>query len=745
MTKRKLRNQLPRRKAFFGLGTEGAILAAAGINALATTAGAALSAKSTRDSAKQQAAATITNAQKQAEAIKEQTERSNEYQLQSQEFIKQENEQNRQLQRDIQLSLQMLAGQQDVDDRLEASKIKVKYGGSTRINRLNNVGKRHLRKAIKAYNNEDYDNIDYDILERARLIDPTDSQIFRPRRLKAKYGQSSLRGSYNMPFKVTDGGGVILRGITPEGFELYELYGNDHEHYHKAQGGKYKSGVGIKFADGNVVEGEGNQKSSKGELMAVTPEGAFFISKHNIGGINPEKLVENGVHPLQAYAIQETQKELTGVENDYNSRQTALLGGMAGMYDNIYKLNPQVGTDTVGDTAVGVAYGFQNKPRLKYGGGCRVKAARGLSYFRNFDGDGLPHLMDEVTVYPSPGPSNAFTNIKNHVASNISPIANAIHNIKLNPTGTSIGTRGLSSDGTAAIGAGINAVGNILGGFISSAGNRAASNILSGAYNTASRTLANAYNSLRTIDMNSLRRQDFSAAHAMPVIQAPISQAESKITGVNRDLERKLSNIRKNSTSSAAAGTRANVAGLNAQDLRNKVYAQDQAQMQQIRQANAQRISDAAVENAKLDVEANKNYTDSNLALLQYNNEIENQKILGAAGALSEGAVNSANAIAQARAANGQTWANSLLQSTSGFANTLSAMAKRKADYENVLFGADTGHQVNAVILKNDRENASTMYDTFKNMANDPTVNANDRKTYANYAALLRNKFGFKS
>ena len=716
MTKRKLRNQLPRRKAFFGLGTEGAILAAAGINALATTAGAALSAKSTKESAKQQAAATITNAQRQAEAIKEQTERSNEYQLQSQEFIRQENEQNRQLQRDIQLSLQMLAGQQNVDDRLEASKIKVKYGGSTRINRLNNVGKRHLRKAVKAYNNEDYDNINYDILERAGLIDPTDSQIFRPRRLKAKYGQSSLRGSYNMPFKVTDGGGVVLRGITPEGFELYELYGNDHEHYHKAQGGKYKSGVGIKFADGNVVEGEGNQKSSKGELMAVTPEGAFFISKHSIGGINPEKLVENGVNPLQAYAIQETQKELTGVGNDYNSRQTALLGGMAGMYDNIYKLNPQVGTDTVGDTAVGVTYGFQNKPRLKYGGGSRVKALTGLSYFRGLDNEGQPYPLDEVTVYP-----------------------------KLAQAYNSRGSKGLSSDGTAAIGAGINAVGNILGGFISSAGNRAASNILSGAYNTASRTLANAYNSLRTIDMNSLRRQDFSAAHAMPVIQAPISQAESQITGVNRDLERKLTNIKKNSTSSAAAGTRANVAGLNAQDLRNKVYAQDQAQMQQIRQANAQRISDAAVENAKLDVEANKNYTDSNLALLQYNNDIENQKILGAAGALSEGAVNSANAIAQARAANGQTWANSLLQSTSGFANTLSAMAKRKADYENVLFGADTRNQVNAVILKNDRENASTMYNTFNNMANDPTVNANDRKTYGIYAALLRNKFGFKS
>jgi len=716
MTKRKLRNQLPRRKALFGLGTDGAILAAAGINAAATTAGAALSAKSTRDSAKQQAAATIANAQRQAEAIKEQTERSNEYQLQSQEFIKQENEQNRQLQRDIQLSLQMLAGQQNVDDRLEASKIKVKYGGSTRINRLNNVGKRHLRKAVRAYNNEDYDNINYDILERAGLIDPTDSQIFRPRRLKAKYGQSSLQGSYNMPFKVTDGGGVILRGITPEGFELYELYGNDHEHYHKAQGGKYKSGVGIKFADGNVVEGEGNQKSSKGELMTVTPEGAFFISKHNIGGINPEKLVENGVHPLQAYAIQETQKELSGAEDDYNNRQTALLGGMAGMYDNVYKLNPQVGTDTVGDTAVGVAYGFQNKPRLKYGGGSRIKARTGLSYFRGLDNEGQPYPLDEVTVYP-----------------------------KLAQAYNSRGSRGLSSDGTAAIGAGINAVGNILGGFISSAGNRAASNILSGAYNTASRTLANAYNSLRTIDMNSLRRQDFSAAHAMPVIQAPISQAESQITGVNRDLERKLTNIKKNSTSSAAAGTRANVAGLNAQDLRNKIYAQDQTQMQQIRQANAQRISDAAVENAELDVKANKNYTDSNLALLQYNNDIENQRILGAAGALSEGAVNAANAIAQARAANGQTWANSLLQSTSGFANTLSAMAKRKADYENVLFGADTGHQVNAVILKNDRENASTMYDTFTNMANDPTVNANDRKTYANYAALLRNKFGFKS
>ena len=115
-----------------------------------------------------------------------------------------------------------------------------------------------------------------------------------------------------MPFVVTDGGTVIPIGRTPEGYDIYEILGNDHEHYHKAQGGKNKTGVGIKFADGNVIEGEGNQNTNQGEYMLQTPNAAYFISKHSIAGFNPAKAINMGMHPLAAFNIQEQIKQING-------------------------------------------------------------------------------------------------------------------------------------------------------------------------------------------------------------------------------------------------------------------------------------------------------------------------------------------------------------------------------------------------------------------------------------------------
>ena len=274
MTRRKLRNASVRRKALFG-AESGAILAAAGINVAGTMAGAALSAKASKDAARDQAAAINANAQRQAQAIREQTERSREYQQMSQDFIKEQNAENRELQKDIQMQLQMLTGQQNVNDRLEASKIQVKYGGSSSTKR--------------------------------KVAGLTPYGL-------TKHGYS-LRGS-NMPFTVTDGGGVIPLGTTPEGFDLYEIYGNDHEHYHKGPGGKYKTGVGFKFADGSVVEGEGNQNSYRGEKVLMTPHNAYFITKHTLGRVNPAKLVDEGLNPILAYNIQERIKERLVIAED---------------------------------------------------------------------------------------------------------------------------------------------------------------------------------------------------------------------------------------------------------------------------------------------------------------------------------------------------------------------------------------------------------------------------------------------
>ena len=653
MAIRKLKN-CGRRKAPFG-SDSAAILAAAGINVAGTMAASAIGASATKKAAQDQANATIQSAQKQAQAIKDQNATSKELQQQSQDFVKEQNAENRELQKDIQLQLQMLTGQQNVNDRLEASKIQVKNGGST---------KRKLRLAGKF--------------------------------------PSILRGSENMPFVVTDGGTVIPIGKTPEGYDIYEILGNDHEHYHKAQGGKNKTGVGIKFADGNVIEGEGNQNTNQGEIMVNTPNNAYFISKHSIAGFNPAKMTLDGMHPLQAYAIQEQLKAANGISDDGKHNSTPvekkLLGGEPNYLYTMYnQIGPQMGVDTVGDTVVGVASQFTDKKRsLKCGGKTRRKANNGLKWNWNTGKWEGSVANDNIQVPYAPGkqPSATTTNTS---------------------TGKNSG-KGFFSDWTAGntvdlIGSGIGALGNIGGALITASANRSAARTVADAQNRAANLMADAYRSLTGIDMNSIRREDYAAAHAMPALQAPVSFAQQGISKIDRSLQRTLANAGKYSTSGASAQERMSRAEVNAQDARNEVYSEDQKQMQNIRQANAERVSRAAELNAQLDTQANKEYASAYLNALQYNNDINNQKILGAAGAISEGAINSANTMSAAQTSNAQAWANALLGGTQGFTSSLSAMADRKAKLASALLGAGSDSQASYYATVSSEEEARREYD----------------------------------
>lgn len=682
-----------RRKAPFGT-QEAAILAAAGINAAASAAAAAVGASATKDAANRQAQATTVAAQKQAQAIKTQTENSKEYQLEAQNFVKEQNAESRELQKDIQMQLQMLTGQQNVNDRLEASKLVVKNGGM----------------------------------------------------IKPRY---SLQGN-NMPFKVTDGGYVVHRGTTPEGYDLFEARGNDHEHYHKAPGGKYKTGVGIKFKDGNVLEVEGNQHTVQGEYILLTPSEAYAISKHTMAGFNPAKAVNMGMHPLAAFNIQEQIKQINGIPDDGKKTSSPvennkkLAGGLIpNIYDMYNQTTPKLETDTIGDTAVGVAYASQNKNKmkcggkkrsLKCGGKVRKKAENGWSeqlYNKDYYDNRIPQSWyDTITFMGNPSRKPLVSNTPilrdipkfNYVGSffNNTPTLNVPNklysttNVNLNNLNS---TKGVSISGSAPtlnvpekltlsstptkssgsfwnnigadlMGAGISSLGNIGGAWITSNANRYAANKLAEAYNTSADLLADAYRNLETIDLNSIKKEDYAASPIMPALQAPVSQAASQIALVDRQLQRRLANAGKYSISKAAAQDREAKAEIDAQDAKNNIHSTDQGQMQKIRQGNAERATQASIQKAQLDLEANKQFSNAYLNLLQYNNDIKNQRRLGIANALSEGATNAAGAIANAHTANATAWNNAIVNSGQSFANTLSAMATRKADLEKVMLGA---------------------------------------------------------
>ena len=712
MSKRRLRNAGSRPKAIFG-SDSAAILAAAGINVAGSLAAAGIGASAAKQAAQEQAKATIQNAQRQAQAIKDQNASSKELQQQSQEFIKEQNAENRELQKDIQMQLQMLTGQQNVNDRLEASKIKVRNGGSA---------KRRLRNAGQA-------NI-------------------------------SLRGG-NMPFVVTDGGGVLPVGVTPEGYELYEIVGNDHEHYHKAQGGKNKTGVGIKFADGNVVEGEGNQNGNQGEYLLNTPDNAYFISRHSIGGVNPAKMINGGMHPLQAYMIQEQIKAAKGISDDgkhNKSKNKKLMGGVPNyLIDMTNSTGPQMGVDTMGDTTVGSVYAYQNldEDKFKFGGkkrclrlGGRTKAATGFDVNKwwaglnnqtrnNINmaaaGIGNPTVTGRPSTPSTGNMSRPVTpSMFEHQPSGISG----------NTRGGMTTTRGGGFGGWVnrnadVLGAGINVLGNIGGALITAGANRSAASTIADAQNRAAGIMANAYNSLSGIDMDSLRREDYAAAHMMPALQAPVSLAASNIAGVDRSLQRRLRNAGRYSMSSAAAQERMANAETESQDIRNRIYSADQQQMQEIRQRNADKVTEASKINAMLDTQANQQYGQDYLKLLQYNNDINNTKILGAAGAISEGGINASNALAQAQSANGQAWSNALTNSGLTLSNTLSTMAKRRADLDNTMLGATTDAQINYISRNGSAEEKRNRLNAVRAALRSGRLSPEDEAKYKYYESLL--------
>lgn len=266
-----------RRKAPFGEA-----VVAAGIQAAATMAAAALNNRSIEKNAIEQAKAQAKAARLNADALREQNETSKENQEEMIEFQRNQNEIARNDYNNMMMQIQMAMGQQNEDARLDASKIQVKNGG---------------RKSLK--------------------------------RVSGGNGRFPLRASSNMAFAVTDGGGVDYLGSTPEGFDLYQVVGDTHNQTHKSLGGKRKTGVGFKFEDGNVIEAEGNgdKKENGGELLLTTPNDAYFISKHNIEGFNPREAVMNGMHPLDAFNMQENIKNMNGISDSGYAKYGRTLRG----------------------------------------------------------------------------------------------------------------------------------------------------------------------------------------------------------------------------------------------------------------------------------------------------------------------------------------------------------------------------------------------------------------------------------
>ena len=605
----------PRRKAFFG--SDGAIMAAATLAAAGITAGA------TALAAKSQSKAIVDSAKTQAQSIKDQTINSNNLQKEQLAFTRSQNQENRQQQQDIQTTLQLMAGQENMNDRMEKNKMQVKLGGKPK------------RRSITA----------------------------------PFYGGGK--------FQVTDGGGVIPLSVTPEGYGLYELYGNDHNHYHKTASGKNKTGVGIKFNDGSVVEGEGNQNTNQGELLYVTPNDAMFISKHSIDGFNPTQAVMNGVHPIQAFIIQEMLKARKGLNDDGSKakcgKRRSLKCMLGGPTQNLEQVNmtqnPNNGTASVSG---GVIYGINNKT---------VSPVEDLQY------------------------NNA--------------IAKRGGRIHLKCGGRKKAAWGDYTWKDYA-GATYNAAGNVLGAGISTLGNMWAANRLGKAYREAGGILADAYSKMHGIDMSELKMEDYAAPHTLAVIRDSNNISyDPQRERIRRNIASERREINRGTLSSAARQQRLSASNDRMLQRMSEIDATENNAKEAIRQGNAERITQTAQANADRDVQARKDYANQRLSLLQYNNNIENAKIAGMAQARADALTQSSMAHAQGLQSSMSAIGSGLTASAQGFSSTANGLRTDRVNRENILIGADSRNKTDYLIgnteTPGNKQQAYNLWNAWKN------------------------------
>lgn len=567
--RKKLRNQRP--KAL--LGADGAIMAAA------TLAAAGIQSAAQYYTGKQGADAALEGAKRQADALKAQNENANKLQTEMMQFTKDQNDQSRQIMKDTQMNLQLLAGAQSMHDRREQSKTIVKYGGSK---------KRKLRDAI-----------------------------------------SSLRGNYNLPFNVTDGGGVIPIGQTPEGFDMYQVVGDTHKQYHKTRGGKYKSGVGFKLPDGSEIEAENNEK------LIATPDNLYFLSAHSRHNLNPSKAVDLGMDPVTAYQMQETYKNIDGIDSEGNStspiRRYAQFGGVFPYYSTLipsqtYRLMP-------GATAVALEQSQMNNRSNSFKNGGSVK--------------------------------KELASLKNR--------------------------RKLKTGGWWQ-GPTYNALGNIFGAGISSLGSWLGSNYMSKRVGEASGIMADAYRNLKGVNMSEVFGDNLSASFDlgayMPALRSSYYSADPWLEEVHRNMRRVQGASANTNGSTAAQLNRLNTAIANSAEETGKIYANKANIEEQNKQQQMAAINEAAAHNAQLKIVGLKNMTGIKADIAKFNAGIGNESILGAADAEANGLMQQGQLKANMWQGIANSFGSAIAQSGAGFASAYNDYLNRKHETNMALLKA---------------------------------------------------------
>lgn len=426
---------------------------------------------------------------------------------------------------------------------------------------------------------------------------------------------SFLRGWNSPSIHTTDGGILIPTGITEEGYQTFKAIGDTHNQKHKTSNGTYKTGIGVKVPGKETIEVE------NGEDVILTPNSLLVNSRRNVGGeFNPVLATQQGMNPIDAHIIQESIKNRKGLKDDGGTKSPVR--------------------------------------RLRYAG--RRKAASGLNtipYALNMPYDPIdPRIAIEDSYVTDPNSmaryilsntANGDNYDFNNYGFNIDDIQHSMYN-----------------------GLNWNTVANLAGAAITGLGNYLGYNRMKGALSDAYKYSANQINQMHGIDTSILSADDYSTGHAMAAIQAPRVYTGAEDSAAERRLHRSLRGINNGTLSSAATQQRRAIVGSDYIDTINQNRSTANKLQQGIIADNMNRITDVSKLNAQLDSQAKRDYTTNMLNLLQYNNDIENDKYSMLADAYNRYRLGTAGAYGDMRRTNNSLYGNTLGTIGNNIANT---------------------------------------------------------------------------
>lgn len=630
-----------RPKALFG--ADGTIMAVAlglqtvndTVNTILQVNQAKQAAQEAKDSAKAQSDSIKLAAEEQAAALKAQSENNNKLQEETIAFTKAENEKAREIQKNMQMNMEMMMGKQNAADRAKASKITVKYGGNVR-RKLKNGGA----------------------------------------------NKSHIPFTGELGFVITDGAEevnnpVIPLEYTPDGGVIMMVNPKLKDHDEKNKEGRKGFGVATATEHNPFIPTKSNLEMEGGEIFKAKPYTGIesVISKHKLPGtnFNPAANYLAGGNYEEVFNIAENIKSLKNISDSGNGvKRGKALNGTNLAINQIYPVQPNIQTDSLGAISASMIGTHNNNNAI----------ATGFNVT-----DGQQNQVDR-----------SRTNILAKYGKNRRCLAEKGLNVNPNNNKQFISDKALGwmNIGANAIG-GINStISNLLGSSYTREANREVARLMGDAYTQSGDMMANAYDSLTGIDLSQISRDSFRTSPILAQLRTNRVNKNAELDEITRQYQDLSKEIDDNTLSSAARQTKRQKLATATTAARNKVYQQQQAEMDAINNANQETINNVNKTNMLAELQAGQGYTAARLEGLKYNADIANQRILGRASSKSDAILRTAGINANTALTNSQirsnavnAIANSWNNATTNTMNFLQGLNTKRQNLLSIGYGLD--------------------------------------------------------